>query len=253
MANVDCRISRALQTYTITYPAPDETLLGTPVALPTTEPADPQISYTIAAGHLPTVSPAGLEYTLTAILYAAGKNTNAANQTLYYRVMQNGASVATGSITSLANYYYTLEHSRVYPVALGDVLACKLWATSADVNWDYKALFVFFTRPGPSNVLVQDLSVTLAAKPTLSLGNPQVASTNGWVLCHADLREALGWSVGTQGCKFVLSGSTYRLGRTNRGDITLTTMGPQSATYRPRYEQHALPTALSFRPLTIRV
>lgn len=251
MANVDCRISRALQSYTITYPSPDETLLGTPVALPTSEPADPQISYTIAVGHLPTVSPAGLEYTLTAILYAAGKNTDAASQTVYYRILRNGASVATGSASVAANYYYTWNHYSFYNVVSGDVLACKLWASSANVNWDYKALRVHVTRIGPQAVPLSDFTLTSAAAPALALGTPFQFLYSGWIF-HTEQMLYRNFSASAYPIPLLLLRKIWPI-IVERGDNSLGSACVTNPTYRPYNYNNYVPTAISFRPLTIRV
>lgn len=254
MANVDCRISRALQSYTITYPAPDETLLATPEALPTSEPATPQISYTIGPQHLPTVSPAGLKYVLTAILYAAGRNTDAAAQTVYYRIMKNGVSVATGSASVNAGNYWTHNHARFYDVVPGDVLACKLWATSAGVNWDYQALVVHLSRvcaggPVVSN-LMMDMSATYA--PALTRGTPGLYMGANPFFYPGDSNViaslASDFSAG-----ITKPHATYGLYRSGYSDYYITSYSAQHATHRPYYiAQHRL-EAISFRPLTLRV
>lgn len=253
MANVDCRYARALQSYTITYPSPDETLLGTPEVLPTSEPATPQISYTIATGHLPMVSPTGLEYVLTALLYAAGKNTDTTSRTVYYRILKNGSSVATGSSRVLGGYFYTWNHCNFFDVQVGDVIACKLWASGANVNWDYKALMLDLTRPGSANVLVEKLAVTLAKTQVLSLGTPNNVP-RGVYPYHEDIREIDQNYAGTSlSRRMKLVGQTYRLWRVSRGDYTQSSVLLSHRTYHPQAFCNMRPTALSFRPLTIRV
>ncbi len=254
MAEVDCRYMGSLQSYTITYPNPDESpILDPPEALPTSEPATAQIEYTIGAGHLPTVTPAGLAYTLTAILYAAGQNTDAAGQTVYYRISKNGVSVATGSQSVPAGQYYTWNHYNFLGIQVGDVLACKLWATSANVSWDYKAIAVMPTRLGIGTQVVQNVVATLGTYPNLGAGTPR-AFSNGMLRYHDNTQ----WSTTTltvSGLVGVLlrQGPTYGLLRSHYGDYSSSSTIRTSATDRPYYNQNYVPTALSFRPLTIRV
>ena len=108
----------------ITYQTPQETLLGTPETLPTTEPATPQISYTVTSGDLPTFNMPLFKKIWVALLYGAGKAVTAA--TIYWRMKKNGASVATGSGSVAANTFYTWSCG-FYDVAVGDVLELALW------------------------------------------------------------------------------------------------------------------------------
>ncbi len=239
-------------SYTITYPDPDETLLETPEALPTSEPATAQIEFTIGAGHLPTVSPAGLEYTLTAILYAAGQNTDAASQTVYYRILKNGGSVATGSASVAAASYYTWHHYNFLGVQVGDMLACKLWATSANVNWDYRALAVMLTRIGPSGVALANVSATVGTYPTLTLGAPGAGTVYNSYAHHLD--NQLSAPIGAdRSWGLLLPYSTFRIVRVYMGDWTQFSFCAMSGVYRPYNYKNRVPTAISFRPLTIRV
>ncbi|MGD9663565.1 MAG: hypothetical protein AB7U63_20170 [Porticoccaceae bacterium] len=256
MARVYGDIHRALQSYTITYPTPDETLLATPEPLPTSEPATPQIEFTIGPQHVPVVSPEGLNYVLTAILYAAGKNTDAASQTVYYRILKNGVSVATGSYSVSADRFYTWEHYNFYDVKIGDVLACKLWATNVNVNWDYKALVIWPTRIGPENIMIQDISYNVVLQPTLTLGpaRPAGADTTRYHY-HLDTLAVSfsqsGWlSIGNH---VILPKSTYRFIRLESGDYYRFSMCSINTTYKPYYRPKWLVSTFSFRPLNLKL
>lgn len=255
MANVDCRIARALQSYTITYPSPDETLLASPQALPTSEPATPQIEFTIGPQHLPTVSPAGLTYTLTAILYAAGQNTDGAQQTVYYRLLKNGESLNTGSAAVPAGQYYTWNFapSTLLGITVGDVLAVKLWATSANVNWRYKALACAITRAGPAGVLLVNLNISTTPYPVLTRGNPAQYGSAYIYLQTEDKNWGSGLSTSPISMRATLPLGTYRLCRLYYGDFQSTIQAWTHVSYWPYYYANRVPTAISFRPLTIRV
>lgn len=149
----------------ITYPSPDETLLDTPIDLPTSEPAEAQISYTLGSQHMPTWSPYELEHVKTAILYAAGENTGSSAVTVYHRILKNGVNVATGSFSVSADRYYSQNHCNFLNVSIGDTLSCKLWAGAAGVNWDASAVLIWPTRIGPkgqvlTNIIAHDYGYT---------------------------------------------------------------------------------------------
>jgi len=96
-----------LKTLTITLQAAQETLQGSPTALPTSEPGagNEQISYTVGSGDLPTFSIQPSAKKWVAIVFGSGKFVTAG--TLYYRMKKNGSSVATSSSAVAANTFYT--------------------------------------------------------------------------------------------------------------------------------------------------
>ena len=55
----------------LSWPAIDEAT-GLGLTLPTSEPADPQVSYTIAAGHLPTITGDFPPFRLAPVLMVGG-------------------------------------------------------------------------------------------------------------------------------------------------------------------------------------
>jgi len=132
---------------TFTYPAVQETQI-TPETLPTSEPTDPQIAYTIAQADLVQLSFNVFQRIEVAILNGSGQVVTAA--TISYRMTKNGVSVKTGTFTVAANYYYRLG-CYFYNVAVGDVLGIKLWSNQADSNWDMKTFWMNVTRVIPFN------------------------------------------------------------------------------------------------------
>ena len=142
----------------ITYPDPDcEKFDDNPLALPSSEPADAQVSYTVASKHMPVWS-CELNHVKTAILHAAGKNNNASSAKVYYRVLKNGANVATGSGNSIpAGYLYSGSFPCFFDVQLGDVLSCKLWAEGFDLR--RTGVYVYPTRIKAGTPIVADFSL----------------------------------------------------------------------------------------------
>jgi hypothetical protein len=165
--------------FTITYATPRESLESTPITLPTTEPTDPQITWTVQNSDLPVFSIKPFSVKYVACVYGAGKFVTAG--TLSWRMVKNGASVATGTASVAANTFYTVN-AWFLDVLPGDVLGLKLWSSVSDSNWDYKALFCYPTRLFPLPLfnykqILKDVTWSFSSSlyPTLTLGNPSRA------------------------------------------------------------------------------
>lgn len=174
----------SLKVVNVSYASPVEELLSTPVALPTSEPSTPQIGFTVQEAHLPTFSTRLYKVTFIGVVYGAGKFTSAG--TLYWRMKKNGSSVRTGNASVAANTFYTVN-AFFLDVKPGDVLELALWSSVGDSNWDYRALWINFTRPflfDPKNNtrLIADLVLVTTTSPntlpTLTLGNPSKQLSN---------------------------------------------------------------------------
>ena len=230
----------------ISYPDPDETLLETPVDLPTSEPAEAQISYTLASRHMPTWSPFELEHVKTAILYVAGENTSGVSRTVYYRVRKGDTSVATGSMNVPKGTVFTMSHYRFLGAQTGDVLRCSLWANGTGCNWNHGCVVVMPTRIGPSNMIVAHLSILASTfYPVLSgFGG----SITGLLLQHADSDNGP-YVYGTIQRVLMFSGAEYRLLRLITGDSG---QGSSYATYASYFTNY-VPTRIAYTPLNLRV
>ena len=127
------------------YPAVDETT-GLTTELPSSEPETAQISYTIAAGHLPTVTGANIPYRIFPFVWFRAQNTSGSARTASWRLEKNGSSIATGTSGSIANYSYchgSLQYQMPDPYpAVGDVISVKLWASGAGTYLQNKAFMV---------------------------------------------------------------------------------------------------------------
>jgi hypothetical protein len=241
----------SLKTLNITYPTPQETLLSTPQTLPTTEPATPQISYTVAAGDFPTFNPPVYMKKHIALLYAGGKAVTAA--TISWRMKKNGLSVATGTINVAANTFYTLSAFFGVDIVAGDVLEIALWSNQTDSNWDYKAYQIQATRVLPTNKprYLTKVSFTVGAAPALTLGNPSVGLTQSLKIWYSDIifaAAAASFSVDA-----VYGGNNYGIYRLGYADSDYANTGAAltDATYRPRYYRNYVITQIVYRGLRI--
>jgi hypothetical protein len=160
-----------------TYPDVQETTI-TPETLPTTEPTDPQIVYTVADADLVQLSLNVFQRVEVAALNASGQFITVG--TLSYRMVKNGSSVLSGSFTVSANYYYRLG-CFFYGVAVGDVLGIKLWSSVADSNWDMKTFFMCVSRVIPFNKprYLYDVQVA-AAVQRVGSGSLNYYNNNIW-------------------------------------------------------------------------
>jgi hypothetical protein len=230
----------SLKTLNITYQTPQETLLTTPVTLPTSEPATPQVGYTIANAHLPTLSLSVYNKVWVAHVYAAGKFVTAG--TLYWRMKKNGSSIANGSTSVGANTFYTVS-AHFYDVNVGDILEIALWSSVTDSNYDYKALAVSVTRIIPFNkprFLINVECPTQTPFPTLTLGNPSPSDVYFLAIYSDDKLNYTTYS-GAVSTKIVMVGDTYGLFQKYFGDNTTKNSANvrTDATYRPKYDRDA--------------
>lgn len=253
----------SLRTFMITYATPREELLSTPITLPTTEPTDPQAVFTLQSSDFPTwnIQPYSVKY--IACLYAAGRFTTAG--TLYWRMVKNGASVATGTASVSASYYYTVN-AWFLDVQSGDVLGVKLWSSVSDSNYDYKAIFVYPTRffPFPTlgyKQLYAQVKIwntdSPTLFPTLTLGNPTPWTRYNPFMCQFENGNHIGFYMSTTGSVSfnVFSPHTiYGLWRIfYHGDYdTPNNASVQTdATYRPKYYRNYLNIKVQCRPLRL--
>lgn len=236
----------------ITYPAPQETLLGTPEILPTTEPAAPQIGYTVQGSDLPTFSLSPYKKVWLAYVFGAGKAVTAA--TVSWRMKKNGVSVNSGNFSVAANTFYTVM-AKFLDVNVGDVLELSLWSNQADSNWDYKAFCVVVTRL----ILMEKLRLlspcsfaALADKPVLTLGNPSVATYTGFYIYHADTYLG-GLVTGATTRAWLYAGDTYGVFRHWHGDYDApnSVEARTSASYRPYYRRVWCPTQIVMRGVNV--
>ncbi|MEM2263342.1 MAG: hypothetical protein QW160_03890 [Candidatus Bathyarchaeia archaeon] len=240
----------SLTVLEITY-SKQETLLGTPETLPTSEPATPQIGYTVQDSDLPLITPTPYSVKYVALLFGAGRCPTAA--TIYYRMKKNGASVKTGNASVSANNYYTWN-CYFYDVKVGDVLELALWSSVSDSNWDYKAFQIQPSRIIPMSklrLLMPCDFASLADQPVLTLGNPSSTSYSLYV-CHDDVPLSTTINAAKRySCLY--AGDLMGLFRLNYGDYNNmnNAVSRTSASYRPYYYRNYVPAQIKFRCVRI--
>jgi len=236
------------KTLNITYQTPQETLLATPETLPTTEPATPQIGYTVADADLPAFNMGVYAKNWVASIYGGGKFVTAG--TVYWRMKKNGVSVANGNYAINAAYWYTVS-AFFYDVAVGDVLELALWSSVADSNWDYEAYQIQVTRLILMNKprLLAPCNITaLSAQPALTLGTPN-ASTGNLYVQHLDLSFQISAATNFDSLQL----KTYGIFRIYAGDINYSNTASvlKSTGYRPFYYRGYVPTQIVLRGLRV--
>jgi hypothetical protein len=227
---------------TFTYPDVQETTI-TPETLPTTEPTDPQISYTVEQSDLVQLSFNVFQRIEVALLNASGQFITAG--TLNYRMVKNGSSVKTGSFAVSANYYYRLG-CYFYNVAVGDVLGIKLWSSVADSNWDMKTFWMDVTRINPLNKPRRLYNVEVAA-------SVQRYSGAGGTLNYYLVDNFYSAIVTAFTIPLWYPAATYGMFRVSRGD-TINPNGIESATGSTRPDRKGgnyVPSQIIFRGLRI--
>lgn len=240
------------KTFNISFPTPRETLLGTPVnALPTANPGTPQVTMTIQTSDLPVISPSAQSLKYTAILYVAGKNTDAAAQTINYQCYKNGVAVtgATGSQSVATNTFWTFSLYRFFDVSVGDVLGVSLWSASANMNYDYYSLVIFPSRPTlGTSYINKDVTYSNFSTPSLFVGNPVQQNANGTFLYPSTGTSTISANGNVTFGALNWNG-TYQAFRIDRSDNTINTGATTHATNRPYYQSQILPTKISFREI----
>jgi hypothetical protein len=238
-------IFTSLKTLYIAYQNPKETLIA-PQTLPTSEPETPQITYTVTATDLPSLSLTPYKKVWVASVFGAGRVVTAA--TIYYRMKKNGVSVKSASLSVSANFYYTC-HCFFYDVKVGDVLELALWSNKTDSNWDYKAYqiqvsrLILFDKP---RLLVPCNFAALSTQPVLTLGSP-VYFPQLLYPCHLD--KALSGISAATFYESLYPKDTYGLFRVNYGDYSYQNgcSWVTSVSYRPYYYRNYVPTQLIMR------
>jgi hypothetical protein len=227
--------------------APVENLQTTPTSLPTTEPATSQWTKTLTNADFPTITPTPYNVAHVACVYLAGKNTDTASQTVYWRMIKNGASVATGSASVSAGYYYTVNAFFLGVVA-GDVIEVRLWASATTVNWDYDGFQIQPSRIVTTEALNSPCYTyfkNVIACPTLVKGSPSVYAFGSIYVQHLDQNlQAINYATGFD---VLYPKATYCLYRLYYGDYANlnSAIVSTSASYRPYYYRNYVPLGIS--------
>ena len=243
----------------ITYPDPDETLLETHVALPTSEPASPQVSFTLATKHLPTWSPFELPHSKMMMLYAGGQNTSGWSLTVYWRAKVNGANHSTGSNTYVyALHYWTLNlPSLPVPASVGDVVDVYLWASGPGVWLQHKAFACMPTRIGPYDIALADVVVVEGDPyPVLTKGpNPGQYGYAHYRVPMSNTKTDQHWLLvgGSNSIRVIAPYAAWRLLRAHYGDIGAYDSIAVDSSRMPYHYPNYRITRISYTPLNLRV
>jgi hypothetical protein len=236
-----------LKTFTITPGAARETLLGTPLILPTTEPATAQVSFTVQSSDLPTIT-GNVPMKYNAVLYVSGKIGVAAS-VVNYRVLKNSVSVAQAAgVSATAAQYWTHTHWRTFDVQVGDVLEVKYWAVQADVNLDFYGLIIFPSQPIPykQGAILKDLDFsTVINTPNFSTATTIAFTGSYYLFPFANSATSIGVSAAAN-FPAVIPNSTYGLFRNQYPEITVQTNQSVHATQR-QIQKVWYPSTISFR------
>lgn len=242
----------------ISYPYPDEVPLETPVALPTSEPAEAQGRFVVSEQHVPSMTPFTLDHGLVALICVAGCNQFNGYRGLYYRALKNGVSVATGStLSNIAPYQWYTACYMYSDIQVGDVLELAIWGTGVYMVWDYKSLEVYLTRVGPWETPVCELGIYTRTPPSHRKGTPDTLNdqTGGFHISNNDMHEAeivmsqSSWTTR----RLVWSGAAYRLFRMENGDVTPRFQHYIDNTKHPVTPFLIVPSRIAYTPLNLRV
>lgn len=238
------------KTLNVTYATPRETLLGTPETLPTSEPANPQIAYTVQESDLPTFDIKPYSTIYLGRLLAGGQCVTAA--TISWRMTKNGANVATSVLSVSANYYYVVD-ACFLDVKVGDVLGLKLWSNQSDSNWDRSAIAIHPSRIYPlPTPLYKDVTISCVYSQSFTNFNAAVTGSDGNAFVyngHINIRASsytAPWSL--SGISLLACVSPYGMIRTGMGDSAVSnTARTGTGATRPSVVRFPVPSQLTFR------
>jgi hypothetical protein len=249
----------SLKTFTVT-PTPNETLLTTPINLPTSAPTsgDGVVTMTIQASDLPVISPSPYSTKYVAFLIVAGKNTNAAATTINYSVYKTPSGGSQSSVilnqtqTSVAtNVFWSQTHYRFYDVNVGDTLEVRLWASVTGVNLDYYSLLILPSRMElTKSDCVKDLNLTVSdSLPLYTKGTIGGGSIQG-IMVYVNSGNLNNVNIsGSTIIPFlgINSSASYFSGRLFFGDNQQSTNSSTHATNRPVITRNSYFSKITFR------
>jgi len=224
-----------------------ENLQTTPTSLPTAEPSTSQWVRALTANDFPVINTTLYAVNYVALVYVAGRNTDTTARTVYWRMIRNGTSVATGSTSVSAGNYYTVN-AAFHGVVVGDVIEVRLWASATTVNWDYDTFQIHPTRISTAEALNNPCYVdfkNVIVSPILLSGTPGAQTTGAYYPYHLDLISHNPNTPFTY--DLLIPKAIYRLYRIHHGDVAnLNTASVQThASYRPYYIRHYVPILIS--------
>lgn len=251
-----------LKETTINYPPILQEMVNMGLILPTSEPATPQISFTVQESDIPTFSGhAPFSYSIVPLLYACGKNSTVST-TLNFRMKINDVSINNGNNSGQsANFFYTYTVNRYAPVQVGDVVSFSLWSPQSDVTLDYACFTTTITRMqlAPMEAILKDVKFGVGfAYPTPTAQAPtptMAASTQPFVnLPSTNVGSSINvvTSSSVQHTMYALiQDPAFKIGRCSYGDTMNTIAIALNVSNKFMYYRNWMPTTISFREIYI--
>jgi hypothetical protein len=243
------------KSMTITHATPRE---WNPTAqdLPTTKPGTPQVSITIQQSDLPTFTGnQPLSYKAIPAINVSGLNSTGGAVTVNYEIHKNGATIASGSKTSIANANYWSVDAMCGACAIGDLIEVFLWASvTPSCTFDYYSIFVYSSsiQMTKDKTLCKDM-VSNALRG--NRGYTLLGSTNyiAGGLTNYTL-YVMGFSIGGATGSlvapyFLQDATTYNFGGVYVNDSNTAVNTFTSATKHVSFQGYSYLTSLSFREM----
>lgn len=148
---------------------------ATGTALPASEPATGQVTYTLTAEDFQTVNGSRTGVKNHFYFNIAGKWTGTVAPTIYARILKNGDSVATGSILLSTTYpSFGIAFVGFTDPEVGDLFELRIWG-STEAKYHYSSMIGVigeYTPTGAPGRLLLELSQEGYATWQPSYGNP---------------------------------------------------------------------------------
>lgn len=180
------------KTLTISYPSACfyEDIKGTPLVLPTSEPAlgSAQYSYTVADADKPVLAGDSISYSFLKLFQLGFINSSGGNATITVRVYVDGVLKDTQTSATITNgYYCTLLYYKTALLGLmtGQTVQITIWTSTNNVFLNYYNRFLFPARIkiGQENSLSFNIDTTGFNNFYGSTVTPRASSsTNYWLL-----------------------------------------------------------------------
>lgn len=229
-------------------------------SMPTVQTSTVGATFTIVDSDLPVLNPSvPLKY--CAILHVAGKNNSGGLANVSMQSFKNGSPTAVGSTSTFSSItstnYWTFNVYRYPDVVVGDVLNVQVWASVANVTYDYCALVIYPTQvqPAKSGAILKDLTYSnhVQPQPLFTKGISTVNGNSGSYVTQITTTQGFtavngGGSPGTFIVPaYVLNSNLGYLYKTANGDSGPGITGVQNATSKPVLYQNWVPGNISFR------
>jgi hypothetical protein len=243
----------ALKSFTITGATPRETLLGTPLVLPTTEPASGQITWTIQSSDLPTITP-NAPMKFNASLVCGGK-VGATAATISYRILLNGTSVVQSSgASATATQFWGHTHWRTSNVQVGDTIEIRYWSNQTDTNLDFYGLIVYPSQPSiiKLGTILSPLNISSVSNGAnfVSAGLA-INNTQAFVIYPYNSNQGVTYLVAINFnaiAPSLVTAVLYKLSSGSGENASAITQQFVNATQR-QYQKQWFPTTISFREI----